>query len=140
MLVGTTKCFKFALAWGVVVDIGSYVRHDGTLGRVRAKGHAGATITVFTADATPRRVTARMDVRFAMSGSEVVHYDLPPLLADTASLTTSGRVHVQHHEIRALCAVETHVLCPVDPRYETIFSAAPSTAGWPDTQQGASRV
>ena len=40
-------------AWDVV-DIGSYVWHDGTLGRVRAKGHAGATIAVFTADATPR--------------------------------------------------------------------------------------
>ena len=52
-----------------------------------------------------------------MSGSEVVHYDLPPLLVDTASPTTSGRVHARRHEIQALRAVETHVLCPVDPRY-----------------------
>ena len=85
-------------AWDVV-DIGSYVWHDGTLGRVRMKGHAGATVAVFTADATPRRITARTDVRFAMSGSEVVHYDSPPLLADTASPNTSGRVHVRHHVI-----------------------------------------
>ena len=34
-------------AWGVV-SIGSYVWHDGALGRVRAKRHAGATIAVFT--------------------------------------------------------------------------------------------
>ena len=32
-------------AWGVV-SIGSYVRHEGALGRVLAKGHAGATIAV----------------------------------------------------------------------------------------------
>ena len=45
--------------WGAV-GIGSYLWHDGTLGCIRAKGHAGATIAVFTADATPRRVTARI--------------------------------------------------------------------------------
>ena len=68
-----------------VVDIGSYVWHGGTLGCVRSKGHAGATIAVFTADATPRRATARTDVKFTMSSSEVVHYDSPPLLVDTAA-------------------------------------------------------
>ena len=93
-------------AWDVV-GIGSYVWHDGALGRVRSKGHAGATIAVFTADVTPRRVTARTDVRFTMSSSEVVHYDLPPLLVDTASPTTSGRVRVCYHETQALRAVET---------------------------------
>ena len=113
-------------AWGVV-GIGSYLWHDGTLGCIRAKGHAGATIAVFTADATPRRVTAGTDVRFVMSGSEVVPYDSPPLLVDTASPTTSGHVRVRHHETQALRAVETHVLCPVDPHYEC--SAALSTAG-----------
>ena len=75
-----------------------------------------------------------------MSGSEVVHYDLPPLLVDTASPTTSGCVHVRHHEIQVLRAVETHVLCPADPVYETTCSAAPSAAGWPDTQHDPSRV
>ena len=50
-------------------------------------------------------------MQFTMSGSEVVHYDLPPLLVDTASPTTSGCVHVRHHEIQALRDVETHVLC-----------------------------
>ena len=40
-------------AWDVV-GVGSYVWHDSALGRVRAKGHAGATIAVFTADVTPR--------------------------------------------------------------------------------------
>ena len=49
-----------------------------------------------------------------MSRSEMVHYDLPPLLVDTASLTTSGCVHVRHHEVQALRAVEIHVLCPPD--------------------------
>ena len=38
-------------AWDIV-DIGSCVWYDGTLGCVRAKGHAGATVAVFTA--TPR--------------------------------------------------------------------------------------
>ena len=75
-----------------------------------------------------------------MSGTEVIHYDLPPPLVDMASPTTSGCVHIRHHEIQALRAVETHVLCPADPRYETTCSAAPSTAGWPDTQQDASRA
>ena len=75
-----------------------------------------------------------------MSSSEVVHYNLPPLLVDTASPTTSGRVRVRYHEIQALRAVETHVLCPADPRYETTCSAAPGAAGWPDTQHDASRV
>ena len=83
---------------------------------------------MFTADVTPRRVTARTNVKFTMSGSEVVHYDLPPLLVDTASPTTSGCVHVRHHEIQALRAVETHVLCPADPRYEATCSAASGTA------------
>ena len=44
-------------AWDVV-SIGSYVWHHGALDRVRAKGNAGATIAVFTASVTPRRVTA----------------------------------------------------------------------------------
>ena len=126
-------------AWDVV-SIGSYARHDGTLGRVRAKGHAGATIAVFTAGVTPRRVAARTNVKFTMSGSEVLHYDSPPLLVDTASPTTSGCVHVWHRETQALRAVETHVLCPANPRLEATCSAAPSTAGWPDIQQDASRV
>ena len=75
-----------------------------------------------------------------MSSSEVVHYDLPPLLVDTTSLTTSGRVRARYHEIQAPRAVETHVLCPVDPRYKTACSAALSTAGWPNIQQDDSRV
>ena len=95
---------------------------------------------MFTAGVTPRRVTARTNVKFAMSGSEVVDYDLPLLLVDTTSPTTSGCVHVRHHKTQALRAVETHVLCPADPRYETTCSAALSTAGWPDSQQDASRV
>ena len=115
-------------AWDVV-SIGSYVWHDGSLGRVRSKGHAGATIAVFTAEVTPRRVTARTDVRSTMSSSEVVHYDSPPLLVGTASPTTSGRVRVRYHETQALRAVETHVLCPADPRYEATCSAAPEAAG-----------
>ena len=41
-------------AWDVV-GVGSYVWHDGALGRVRAKGHAGAMIAVYTAGATPRQ-------------------------------------------------------------------------------------
>ena len=49
-----------------VVGVGSYVWHDGALGRVRSKGHAGATIAVFTVGATPRRITARTGVRFTM--------------------------------------------------------------------------
>ena len=126
-------------AWDVA-DIGSYVCHDGTLGRVRAKGHAGATIAVFTAGVTPRRVTARTNVAFAMSGSEVVHYNLSPLLVDTASPTTPGCVHVRHHEIQALRAVETHVLCPANLRNEAACSTALGTAGWPDIQQDGSRV
>ena len=36
------------------VGVGSYVWHEDKLGRVRAKGHASATIVVFTAEATPR--------------------------------------------------------------------------------------
>ena len=88
--------FPNPAAWGVV-GVGSYVWHDGTLGRVRAKGHAGATIAVFTAGVTPRRITARTNVKFTMSRSEVVHYDLPPLLVDTASPTTTGCVHVRQH-------------------------------------------
>ena len=109
-------------AWDVV-SIGSYVWHDGALGRVRTKGHAGGTIAGFTAGVTPRRVTARTNVKFAMSDSEVLHYDSPPLLVDTTSPTTSGCVHVRHHEIQALRAVETHVICPADPRLETTCSA-----------------
>ena len=70
----------------------------------------------------------------------MVHYDLPPLLVDTASPTTSGCVHVRQHEVQALRAAETHVLCPPDPRYEATCSAAPSAAGWLDIQQDASRV
>ena len=50
-----------------------------------------------------------------MSGSEEVHYDLPPLLVDTASPTTSGCVRVRRYEIQALRAVETHVLCRLIP-------------------------
>ena len=42
---------------------------------------------------------ARTDVAFTMSGSEVVRYDLPPLLVDTALPTTSGCVRVRYHEI-----------------------------------------
>ena len=34
-------------AWDVF-GVGSYVWHDGALGRVHAKGHADATIAVFT--------------------------------------------------------------------------------------------
>ena len=96
---------------------------------------------MFAASDTPRRVTARTNVKFTtMSSSEVVHYDLPPLLVDTALPTTSGCVRIRHHEIQALRAVETHVLCPVDPRYETTCFAASGAAGWPDTQQDASTV
>ena len=60
-----------------------------------------------------------------MSRSEVVHHYLPPLLVDTASLTTPDCVHVRHHEAQALRAVETHVLCPPDLCYEATCSAAP---------------
>ena len=126
-------------AWDVV-GIGSCVWHDGTLGRVRAKGHAGATIAVFTTDVAPRRVAARTNAKFAMSGSKVLHYDSPPLLVDTASLTTSGCVHSRHCEIQALRTVETRVLCPADPHLKTTRPVALSTAGWPDSQQVASRV
>ena len=102
-------------AWDVV-GIGSYVWHDGTLSRVRSKGQAGATIAVFTMGATPRRVTVPTDVKFTMNGSEMICYDLPPLLVGTALPATSGCVRARYHEIRALRAVETHVLCPADPR------------------------
>ena len=61
-------------AWGTI-GVVSYVWYDSALGRVRAKGHADATITVFTVDTTPRQITARTNVKFAMSRSEVVHYD-----------------------------------------------------------------
>ena len=125
-------------AWDVA-STGSYVWHDGALGRIRAKEHACATIAAFTAGVTPRRVAARTNVKFAMSSSEVVHYDSPPLLVDTASLTTSGCVHVRHREIQALRAAETRVLCPADPRLEMTCSVGLSTAGWPDIQQDASR-
>ena len=70
----------------------------------------------------------------------MVHYDLPPLLVDTTSPITSGYVHVRHHEIQTLRAVEAHILSPADPRYEAACSAAPSAAGWPDIQQDGSRV
>ena len=69
-----------------------------------------------------------------MSSSEVVRYDPPPLLVGTALLATSGRVRVRYHETQALCAVETHVLCQADPRYEATCSAAPEPAGWPGIQ------
>ena len=49
-------------------------------------------------------------------------------------------MHVRYHEVQALRAVEIHVLCPPDLRYEATCSAAPSAAGWPDIQQDASRV
>ena len=90
--------FPTPAAWKVV-GVGSYVWHGGVLGRVRAKGHADATIAVFTADVAPRRITARANVKFTMRRSEVVHYDSPPLLVDTASSTTSGCVHARHHEV-----------------------------------------
>ena len=104
-------------AWDVV-GVGSYVWHGGTLGRVRSKEQAGATIAVFTMGATPRRVTARTYVKFTMSGSEVIRYDSPPLLVDTASPATSGCICARYHEVQALRDVETHVLWPADPRYE----------------------
>ena len=116
--------------------MGSYVWHDGTLGRVRAKGYSCATIAVFAADATPRRVTGRTNVTFAMSDSGTAHYDLPPLLVDTAAPGKSGRVHVRCHEVRALRAVANHISSPVDSRYEPTCSAAPSVAG----SQGYTRV
>ena len=75
-----------------------------------------------------------------MSGSEVIRYDLPPLLVDTALPATSGRVRARYHEIQALRAVETHVLCPADPRYEVTCSAAPEPACWPDIRQTGMRV
>ena len=49
-------------------------------------------------------------------------------------------MHVRHHEVQALRAVKIHVSYPPDLRFEATCSAAPSAAGWPDTQQGASRV
>ena len=64
--------FPTPAAWDVV-GVGSYIWHNGALGRVRAKGHADATIAVFTADVAPRRITARTNVKFTMSRSEVVH-------------------------------------------------------------------
>ena len=114
-------------AWGVV-GVGIYVWHEGEFDHVRAKEHASATIAVFTAEATPRRATARTNVRFAMSRSEVVHCDSPPLLVDTAVPTTSGCVNVRHHEIQALRAVEIHVSCPPDLRFEATYSAVDGLA------------
>ena len=70
-----------------------------------------------------------------MSRSGVVHYDSPPLLVDTAAPTTSGCLNVRHHEVQALRAVEIHVSCPPDLRFEATCSVPPSTAGWPDIQQ-----
>jgi hypothetical protein len=125
-------------AWDVV-DVGSYVWHDGALGRVRVKGHEGATIAVFAADVTPRRVTDRTNVTFTMSGSSTACYDRPPLLVDTATLGTSGRVHVRYHEVLALRAVANHIISPADPRFVATCSAGPSTAGSPDIQH-SSRV
>ena len=61
-----------------------------------------------------------------MSSSEVVCYDSPQLLVDTALLTTSGRVRVRYHETQALRAIETRVLCPADPRYEAIALLPPN--------------
>ena len=131
----------FADPCGVdTIGVGSYVWCDGELGRVRVKGHANATVTVFTADAAPWRITARTNVKFTMSCSEVVHYDSPPLLVDTASPTTSGCVHIRHHEVQALRAVEINVSCPPDLRFEATCSAASSAAGWPDIQQPAGRL
>ena len=118
--------------WGGV-GVGSYVWNEGELGRDRAMGHVSVTIAVFTAEATPRRATAPTNVRFAMSRSEVVHYDSPPLLVDTAVPTTSDYVNVQHHAVQTLRDAEIHVSCPSDLRFEATCSAAPSAAGWPDT-------
>ena len=75
-----------------------------------------------------------------MSRSEVVHYDSPPLLVDTAVPTTSGCVNVRHHEVQTLRAVEIHVSCPPGLRFEATCSAAPSAGGWPDVQQEPFRV
>ena len=69
-----------------------------------------------------------------MSSSEVVRYDSPPLLVDTVLPITSGGVRVRYHATQVLRAVETHVLCPRDPRYEATCSAAPEPAGWPGIQ------
>ena len=44
-----------------------------------------------------------------MSRSEVVHYDSPPRLVDTAVPTTSGCVNVRPYEVQTLHAVEIHV-------------------------------
>ena len=112
-------------AWGVV-GVGSYMWHEGELVHVRAKEHASATIAVFTVEATPRRATAGTNVRFAMSRSEVVHYDSPPLLVDTAVPTTSGCVNVRYHEVQALRAVEIHVSCPPDLRFEGLAMLRPA--------------
>ena len=120
--------------------MGSYVWHDGALGRVCVKGHAGATIAVFTAGAMPRRGTDRTNVAFTMSGSSTARYDLPPLLVGTASLGTSGRVHVRYHEVQVLRAVANHIISPADPRFVATCSAGPSTAGSPDIQHDPSRV
>ena len=91
---------------------------------------------------TPRHGESQLEknVKFTIGRSEVVHYDSPPLLVDTASPTTSGCVRVRHHEVQALHAAEIHVSCPSDLRFEATCSAAPSAAGWPDIQQSASRV
>ena len=77
---------------------------------------------------------------FTMSGSGTAHYDLPPLLVDTASPGTSGHVHVRYHEVQALRAVANHIASPVDPRFVATCSAGPSAAGWPDIQHDPSRV
>ena len=126
-------------AWDVV-DVGSYVWHDGTLGRVRAKGHSCATIAVFAANPTPHRATGRTNTAFVVSGSCTAYYDSPPLLIDTATPGKSDRVHVRCHEVQALRAVANHVSSPADPRYEPTCSAAPSAAGSPDIQLDPSRV
>ena len=122
------------------VTVGSYTWRSGELGRVSANRHAGAAVSVFTAGAAPRRATTRTNVKFTMSRSEVFHYDSPPLLVDTATVTTSGCVSVRHHEVQALRAVEVQAASPPDLRFVATCSVPPSTAGWPDIQQEPSRV
>ena len=55
--------------------------------------------------------------------------------------TTSGCVNIRHHEVQALRAVEIHVSCPLDLRFEaTLLCCSQRRRLAPDIQQEPSRV
>ena len=98
-------------AWDVI-SVGSFIWHDGTLGRVRAKGHESVTIAVYTADVTPRRVTGRTCQKFILSGTDEIRYTIPPISVDSAKVVTSGQVRVRLQEVRSLYEVEARARDP----------------------------